>query len=142
MKTIQTIVTVVMFSLLMGCGPQAAPPPQNSNNTVIELAGELPFDVQPTLVNELRGNEEVILLDVREQWEYDDRHIPNTTLIPLGELSSRLAELPEDKTIITICRSGNRSTQAALLLQQQGFVNVHNMEGGMIAWEQANYEVE
>ena len=83
----------------------------------------------------------VSVIDVREPMEYAAGHIPGTTLIPLGQLQSRLSELPTDKTIVAVCRSGNRSDQATALLKQGGFT-VHNMRGGMLAWEQARLGVE
>jgi rhodanese-related sulfurtransferase len=50
-------------------------------------------------------------------------------------------EIPTDKTVIVTCRTGNRSGQAVDFLRQNGFENVHNMQGGIVAWEQAGYEV-
>ena len=60
----------------------------------------------------------------------------------MGEVAARLAELPRDKEIIVTCRTGNRSSQVADLLREQGFTNVHNMTGGIVAWEEAGYAVE
>ena len=60
----------------------------------------------------------------------------------MGEVASRLTELPRDKEIIVTCRTGNRSSQIADLLREQGFTNVHNMTGGIVAWEEAGYAVE
>ena len=82
------------------------------------------------------------MLDVREQWEYDEGHIPGVTLIPMGDVASRLAEIPTDQEVIVTCRSGNRSGQITDFLRQQGFDNVHNMAGGILAWEAAGYDVE
>ena len=97
-------------------------------------------DVQTT--HALQEHEDVFLLDVREQHEYDAGHIPNITLIPMGDIPARIAELPTDKEIIVTCRSGNRSGQITNYLREQGFTNVHNMEGGILAWEAAGFEVE
>ena len=79
---------------------------------------------------------------MREPDEYAAGHIPGITLIPMGEVASRLTELPRDKEIIVTCRTGNRSSQIADLLREQGFTNVHNMTGGIVAWEEAGYAVE
>ncbi len=81
------------------------------------------------------------MLDVREQWEYDEGHIPGVTLIPMGEIPARLEEIPTDKEVIVTCRSGNRSAQVANFLRQNGLENIHNMSGGIIDWESAGYEV-
>jgi len=102
----------------------------------------LPVDLQPSDVNSLRENPGVVVIDVREQYEYDEGHIPGVTLIPLGSIPNRLNEIPTDKEVVFVCRSGNRSNQATQFLQQQGFDNIHNMLGGMNAWQKAGYEVE
>jgi len=79
---------------------------------------------------------------VREPVEYDAGHIAGARLIPLGQVPSRLAEIPKDKTVILTCRSGNRSGQVADFLRQQGWKNVHNMAGGIAAWQQAGLPIE
>jgi rhodanese-related sulfurtransferase len=88
------------------------------------------------------NRDDVVLIDVREQFEYDEAHIPGVTLIPLGEVPDRMDEIPTDKTVIITCRSGNRSSQATDFLRQNGFTNLHNMDGGINAWKQAGLEVE
>ena len=78
------------------------------------------------------------VLDVRQPEEWNEVHIPNTTLIPLPELSSRLSELPKDESIIIICRSGNRSAQARDILLRAGF-EATSVAGGMNDWKAAGY---
>jgi rhodanese-related sulfurtransferase len=107
----------------------------------IDLA-TLPRDVDVQTVQALLGREDVLMIDVREQYEYDEGHIPGITLIPMSELPDRLDEIPADVPVILACRSGNRSNQMALYLEQQGFDNIHNMLGGILAWEQAGYKVD
>jgi rhodanese-related sulfurtransferase len=92
-------------------------------------------------VQDLAQLEEPYVLDVREPWEYQEAHIEGAALIPLGELSSRLAEVPQDQTVYVVCRSGNRSAQASTLLVQAGRENIINVQGGMIAWQQAGLPV-
>jgi rhodanese-related sulfurtransferase len=84
-----------------------------------------------------------LLLDVREVDEYAEFHAPNAMLIPLGQLSERQSELVKfkDKSIVVVCRSGRRSAQAVHFLQQEGFTHVSNVNGGMMAWEQAGLAV-
>ena len=82
------------------------------------------------------------LLDVREQDEWDAFHIPETTLIPLGELSSHLEELPRDQRIVVVCNSGNRSLVGAGILLDNGFSDVVSMTGGVTAWSDAGYLIE
>lgn len=79
-----------------------------------------------------------VLLDVREPHEHADFDIGGN-LIPLGDVPNALADLEEykDREIIVYCRSGRRSASAQAFLQQNGFKNVRNLEGGMLAWEEA-----
>jgi len=81
-----------------------------------------------------------ILLDVREKTEWQAGHAPKARHIPLGQLTARHRELPADRTIITVCRSGARSAQAARLLAAQGH-QVINLSGGMHAWTRAGLPV-
>jgi rhodanese-related sulfurtransferase len=88
------------------------------------------------LHSRLDAGENIMLLDVRQPEEYAEQHIPNSILIPLGELPDRVDELEDyrDKEIVVICRSGNRSGQACMFLTMSGFANVVNMRGGMLSW--------
>jgi rhodanese-related sulfurtransferase len=131
----------VLVLLLAACGgaAQEATLPE-------EGLGDAPLALSDTVdvetVAEVRERDDVLVLDVREQWEYDEGHIPGVTLIPMAEVSQRLDDIPADKTVIVTCRSGNRSGQVTDYLRQQGFDNVHNMDGGILAWEAAGYDVE
>lgn len=132
--------TLIIFALaLAACSGQAAPEPAAPED--IDIAN-LPADVDVKTAAALQDNPEVVLIDVREQWEYDQGHIPGITLIPMGEVSNRLSEIPKDKTVILTCRSGNRSGQVTDFLRDNGYDNVHNMTGGIVAWENAGLAVE
>jgi rhodanese-related sulfurtransferase len=87
----------------------------------------------------LFNHEDAMVLDVREQSEWLDGHISKAKHIPLGQLKNRLADLDKfkDKPIVAVCRSGNRSGSACGILKKAGFENVHNLSGGMMAWQQA-----
>jgi rhodanese-related sulfurtransferase len=74
------------------------------------------------------------IVDVREQYEWQEGHIPGAIHIPLGSLSRRLNELDSSCEIVTVCRSGRRSISAAQILQQSGFSQVSSMAGGIISW--------
>ena len=78
--------------------------------------------------------EEWFFLDVREQSEWNEGHIEWATLIPLGQLAARQDELPKDKKIVVVCRSGNRSAQGRDILLNAGFNEVTSMAGGMNDW--------
>ncbi|MCY0877383.1 MAG: rhodanese-like domain-containing protein [Firmicutes bacterium] len=76
----------------------------------------------------------VFVLDVRTVAEFRQAHIPQAYHIPLGELPHRLHEVPADRPVVTVCRSGSRSRMAAQHLQKAGYT-VHNLQGGMLQWK-------
>jgi rhodanese-related sulfurtransferase len=82
------------------------------------------------------------VLDVRRLDEWNEFHAPNTTLIPLDELPSRLGEVPHDRQIVVVCRAGNRSEQGRDILLNAGFTNVTSMTGGLEDWRASGYPVE
>jgi rhodanese-related sulfurtransferase len=136
------------FSLLLavivvvsGCGASAIPASVAPAQADSQAALSLPDVVDAKITNDLRSRDDVLILDVREDDEFKSGHIPEAQWIPLGQLSSRLNELPKDKTIVAVCRSGNRSGQATEILRQNGF-DAHNMQGGMNSWVQSGFEVE
>lgn len=100
------------------------------------------FDVSPQEV--LDSAKELTLIDVRETSEYNAElgHIAGTKLIILSTIPQNLALLPKDKTIVFICRSGARSSQAASFAKSQGFDNIYNMQGGMLLWNQLQFPIE
>lgn len=81
------------------------------------------------------------LLDVREQSEWDAGHVDGAVLIPLGQLQSRISELPTDQDILVICRSGNRSAQARDILRAAGLSRSTSVAGGINAWIAAGLPV-
>lgn len=130
----------ILVLLLAACGggnPAAPVTEAEVANVPLDLAPEVDVHTVATV----KDRDDVYLLDVREQWEYDEGHIPGVTLLPMVEVPSRLDEIPTDKEVIVTCRTGNRSGQVTDFLRQNGFDNVHNMQGGIVAWEQAGYEV-
>ncbi len=79
-------------------------------------------------------NADFQLIDVREPYEYDEANIGGH-LIPLGEIPIRFEEISKDKQVIMQCRSGARSANAAMFLEQNyGYSNLYNLEGGILAW--------
>ena len=80
-------------------------------------------------------------LDVRTQDEWNEFHAPNSTLIPLDQLPTRLSEIPRDKEIVVVCRSGNRSQQGRDILLSGGFTQVSSMTGGLNEWRSKGYPI-
>lgn len=81
------------------------------------------------------------LLDVREPSEWEAGHVDGAVLIPLGQLAARASEVPTDKIVLVICRSGNRSADGRDILKDAGVTQVTSVSGGMNAWIQAGLPV-
>ena len=84
---------------------------------------------------------DAFVLDVRTQEEWDEYHAPNATLIPLDQLQARLSEVPKDREILVVCRSGNRSQQGRDILLTAGY-NATSMTGGLKEWYAKGYPIE
>ena len=93
------------------------------------------------LSEKLKGGKRPLVLDVRQPEEYRVAHVPGAKLIPLGELSRRMNELPKSREIVCVCASGNRSSSATKMLINAGY-NTINMKGGMSTWRMAKLEVK
>jgi hypothetical protein len=92
-------------------------------------------------VEELSHLSDVILIDVREQDEYKEGHVAKARNVPLSQLSHRLNDIPNDKPVFLICRSGRRSSQALKILRQEGYTNTQPIRGGMMAWQLAQLPI-
>ena len=93
---------------------------------------------------QLMNHKNALVLDVRDDAEYQTGHVLNSTLIPLGKLNERVGELEKyrDRPIVVVCRSGNRSGRACTMLGKLGFTQAHSLAGGIMAWQKANLPVE
>lgn len=115
--------------LLTGCGAGGASEEKGYHQISQEEA------------KEMMDNQEVLILDVREQDEYDSRHIPGAVLLPVGSITEESAAevIPEkDATVLVYCRSGNRSKTAAKALAELGYTGIYEF-GGITTWP---YDVE
>lgn len=118
---------LLAFFLLTGCGGTAA------DGSYQQISQE---DAK-----EMMDTQEVIILDVREQDEYDSGHIPGAVLLPVGTIDETTAAevIPEkDSTVLVYCRSGNRSKTASSTLAELGYTNIYEF-GGINTWP---YETE
>ena len=84
--------------------------------------------------------EDLTILDVREQGEWDQAHVPGSTHIPLMEVPARLDEVPRDGQVLVVCAVGARSARAAEYLVQQG-IDAVNLDGGLVEWHAAGREL-
>lgn len=123
--TVTALIDYEQFCGVKPAAPQALP------------ADALPVHMETTVEDlhvRLAGTRPPFLIDVREVQEYQICRIETSTLIPLGELPKRLAEVPTDREIVVHCKSGVRSAKAVRLLNDAGFTNLQNLKGGILAW--------
>ena len=115
-------------------GPAPATPAQ-----VVERLGgsrapmQSPYDITVEQFAELRGDDDVVVLDVREESEYETVNLGGT-LIPLVDLPERMDELAKDAVIVVHCRAGWRGAKATQLLRDNGFDDAWNVNGALVAW--------
>ena len=146
MKKILCIISVLLCILLSGCGDATSigiiGGADGPTSVIVSEKGEKEMYQQITAEEAKKimdSGEEHLILDTREQEEFDDGHIPNAILIPYTEIENKAEEmLPDkDKLILVYCRSGRRSKIAAENLVKLGYTNVKEF-GGIIDWK---YEV-
>jgi len=99
--------------------------------------------VGPAETTHLINHEKAVVLDVREDKEFDNGHIINSIHIPMAKVQERLKEIEKHKNspIVVSCRSGARSNSICGLLRKNGFENVSNLKGGLVAWQNASMPV-
>lgn len=120
-----------LFANLTGVpkATETGQPHSGGKTAVKQLA---PHDLQTWLES---TDSAPLLVDVRTPAEYEyDGHIANSILLPLDALMQRMQELPKDRPIVFVCRSGSRSQMACEMMAAQGY-NASNLYGGMIAWK-------
>ena len=116
----------LLLLLLTGCGGNASNTSSESNYQQISQEE----------AKEMMDTQDVIILDVREQDEYDSGHIPGAVLLPVGTIDEETAAevIPEkDSTVLVYCRSGNRSKTASSALAELGYTNIYEF-GGINTW--------
>ncbi|MEE8120353.1 MAG: rhodanese-like domain-containing protein, partial [Anaerolineales bacterium] len=97
--------------------------------------GELDWEIEPSELSErLSAGEPIHLIDVREPHELQISALPDADSIPLGSMTTRMAELDDTEEIVLICRTGIRSTRALHILTGAGFQKIMNLKGGINAW--------
>ena len=135
----RTLIALIIILLFAGIGCIGTEDIKISDNTQTSESGFIDISVEQA--KQMIDNNEVFLLDVRTQEEFDEGYIEGAILIPDYELASRLSEVPEDEKILVYCRSGRRSVTASNILVDAGYTDVYNMLGGINDWNDAEYPV-
>ncbi|MDP3917181.1 MAG: DUF1573 domain-containing protein [Nanoarchaeota archaeon] len=140
-KHISFIILLAVSLLFIGCTKQVSES---------DTHGTANFEVSPELLNDkIQNKENFILLDVRENYEYEEEHIENvanpTLLLSVNEINAEtLADigLKKDDEIIVYCRSGKRSAAAHNAMIELGYTNVKSLAGGIVHWKEDNFPVK
>jgi adenylyltransferase/sulfurtransferase len=127
-----TVTALIDYQQFCGIVPEASP--EAGQETT--LKNGIPQMTVQELKQRRDAGEELFVLDVREPYEYQIANIGGT-LIPQNEVPQRLAEIDRNREIVVQCRSGGRSQRIAEFLAQQGYPNVKNLAGGILAWADA-----
>ncbi len=98
---------------------------------------DLPNVAAPDLHRRLQADRRLVVLDVREPFEWDEGHVAGALHIPMRDVAARVAEIPRDRPIALVCRGGPRSSLVGSLLLARGFTNLTNVWGGMTGWMEA-----
>jgi rhodanese-related sulfurtransferase len=105
------------------------------------MAGVSEVDVTPEWVRERHDAGEIQLIDVREDYEYEAGHVADAEHHELGLVASRAEEIDRDTPVVFYCRSGSRSTMAALAFRRAGY-EAYSMEGGLLEWQARGLPLE
>lgn len=143
MRRSMMILLAIAAPLLIACG--AATPPRASSQTIgtpVAVPGGAYTDVTVAELQTMLATKDFVLINTHVPFEGD---LPSTDRsIPFDQIGQRLDELPADRNakIVLYCRTGRMSDIAARALVQQGYTNVWNLQGGMVAWERAGLKLE
>jgi rhodanese-related sulfurtransferase len=100
-----------------------------------------PMDITPAEAAQRMETENLVLVDVREPYEWEAGHVPGSTHIDLATIGERLGEIPEDRPVAFLCLGGTRSGLVANTLKARGY-DAYNVEGGFRAWFEAGLPTE
>jgi rhodanese-related sulfurtransferase len=127
----QQLNVLLCLLLLLGCGSY-------------EIDTKAVANITPNEAQTMTSENQAVIIDVREDNEWDEKHIPGAIHVPLGQLKDRITELETYKNtpLIMQCQRGGRSVQASAVMKSAGFAKVYNLDGGLQAWEQSGFKTE
>jgi rhodanese-related sulfurtransferase len=142
-KRIQHVVIIILsvalsLTFLLGFSNAGESPASLTPQAVADHKDILPSSI--TVAEAVKKRDQgVFILDVRQVPEWEEYHIPGSTLIPLNELAGRQNEVPKEREVVVVCRSGQRSAKGRDILMEAGFKKVINMQGGLLQWRADGY---
>lgn len=128
------LAVILMSAAMYGCGGNESNGESNSGSAQESTAVTYKDITAEKLKSMMETNKNLVVVDVREQDEWNDGHLANSILIPTSEFQNRMSELPREKVIAVICQSGARSAQVAEYLVKSGYKEVYNLKGGISGW--------
>lgn len=131
---------VFMFSGIACSACAVSTPARSDNPSAARGATGFPLNITVAEAAKMQA-QGAFILDVRQDWEWKWGHIPGSTLIPLGQLAGRVAEVPRDRDVVVVCRSGHRSAKGRDILLKAGFTRVTSMDGGVKQWETEGHPI-
>lgn len=105
--------------------------------------GKLFKTIGPAQLKEMMGQgEKPVIVDVRETWEYKGGHLPSAKSMPLSTFGSQYQKLDQERTLVVVCQSGNRSKTASRILAKAGYKKLFNLAGGTSGWAGQGFDIE
>lgn len=124
--TLSILVTLAVG--LVACGKQSSDPSSQNQAVTQEVVQQAGADEAKALLPK------AFILDVRESYEYEQGHLQGSVLIPIGEITQRMSEIPKGQPILVVCATGARSASVSQYLVENGYIEVYNLVGGISAW--------
>ncbi len=136
-------IAVLLIVAIAACQAPAAPPAASRPAAGGPAGVRAPLPAEVSVAEAAKKRDAgAFVLDVRTVEEWNEYHVPGSKLIPLNELGNRLAEVPKDREVVVVCRSGNRSATGRDLLLKAGYPQVTSLAGGLQTWRNAGRPVE
>ncbi|MBX6377410.1 MAG: ThiF family adenylyltransferase, partial [Clostridia bacterium] len=140
--TVRELIDYEVFCGLPSAGASAASGAGTAPGAAPQIPTDMPSDIPVETAARWFEDPAVAWFDVREAEEFERGHVPGARLLPLDDLPSRLAEIPQDRPSVFVCLNGQRSGLAVELLQGLGYGRTHNLAGGILAWENRGLPLE
>lgn len=137
-----TALLVALLATLTACGGAAPASEAEANTTTATVTEPQLISPQDYQSQFAESDQDYVLLDVRTPEEFQAGHISGAVNISVQTLAQRLNEVPTDKPVVVYCRSGNRSNTATSILDNAGYTNVYDIDGGTIAWTASGLPLE